>query len=545
MKKLLLLLTVIMLSPALISSAFGQSVDYLESAYKHIEEKYELNRAAVGDLKIQNQYQTKHNQVEHVILVQTSRDIEIFGTQINLAILPDGSVISVGHNLIRQDKTTLPGPKPQISAGAAIQSAAVSMGLTNRSLPALKGIADNGVATYEKADISLQDIPVRIGYMKTEDGEYKLVYMMEIESASHGKLFQSYVDAVTGESIANESLTISCHFEDGYLMHDEDCDEALTPVDSPLAPPLVGANGTYRVIPVTVESPSHGNFELISDPDDAMASPFGWHDSDGIAGPDHINTQGNNVHAFLDRNWDYFPDLNVTGGDDLIFDFPYDDNAEPIANQNVAVTNLFYWNNIMHDFAYQYGFDEAAGNFQARNYSGQGFGSDDVEAHAQFGDNNHAQCGAQANNDVDCVNNADFSTPSDGGNGRMRMFTWNRDNSSKYLDVLEPAELSGKILTGLPEFGPDLTTEAITALVVEVNDGSFDPTKACVPFTQPELVGNIALIDRGVCDFSLKVYNAQEAGAIAAIIANFEDVVIGMGNGDMAAAGDYSFCVYQ
>ncbi len=535
MKKLLLLLTVCILSSSLLSNVFGQRIDYLKSAYSHISEKYELPQSAIGELKIQRQYQTKHNQVEHVIMVQTFKDVEIFGTQINLAFLPDGKVISIGHNLIRLDKTSIPTAKPQISGGEAIHAAAMSMGMTNRSTPSLKNVSDDGAEIYEKADVSLQDIPVRIGYMKTEDDSYKLVYSMEIESSSHGKLFQSFVDAITGESLGNESLTISCHFDDNYLLPEADCDQTFTPAMT-LSPPVTsGVNGTYRVIPVTVESPSHGNFELLTDVNDPVASPLGWHDSDGIAGADHINTQGNNVHAFLDRNWDYFPDLNVTGGNDLIFDFPYDNNAEPVVNQNVAVTNLFYWNNIMHDFTYQYGFDEAAGNFQATNYSGQGNEGDDVQAHAQFGDDDHAQCGAQANNNVDCVNNADFSTPSDGGNGRMRMFTWNRDNSSKYLDVLEPLELAGKILTGLPEFGPDLTTTPITAEVVEVNDGSFDPTKACIPIDQPDLTGKIAFIDRGVCDFSLKVYNAQQAGAIAAIVANFEDVVIAMGNGEMAA----------
>ena len=536
MKKLFLLLTAILLSSSLISNAFGQTVDYLESAYRHIEEKYELNRAAVGDLKIQRQYQTKHNQVQHVILVQSYKGMDLFDSQINLAFLKDGNVISVGHNLVRMDKISLSSPTPKINAGTAIQSAAISMGMTQRAAPAMISLSDEGVALYDKSDISLRDIPVRIGYRQAADGTYRLVYSMEIDNASHGKLYQSYVDASTGESIANESLTISCQFDHNFLAPVDDCreDHSSTPSFSPLT--SLSAEGTYRVIPVGFESPSHGNFELLSNVNDAMASPYGWHDTDGSPGPEHTNTQGNNVHAFLDRNWDYFPDGVVSGGDDLIFDFPYDDNAEPTANQNVAVTNLFYWNNIMHDFAYQYGFDEGAGNFQLRNYTGEGFGSDEVEAHAQFGDNNHTDCGNQANGGTPCVNNADFSSPTDGGNGRMRMFTWDRDNSSKYLDVVEPAELAGKILTGLPQFGPNLTTDPITAEVVEVNDMSFDPTKACIPINQPELEGKIAFIDRGVCDFSLKAYNAQQAGAIGAIIANFEDVVIPMGAGEMAAS---------
>ena len=46
----------------------------------------------------------------------------------------------------------------------------------------------------------------------------------------------------------------------------------------------------------------------------------------------------------------------------------------PSAYRPAAVTNLFYWNNLIHDIQYQYGFDEAAGNFQVNNYGRGGAG---------------------------------------------------------------------------------------------------------------------------------------------------------------------------
>ena len=52
-----------------------------------------------------------------------------------------------------------------------------------------------------------------------------------------------------------------------------------------------------------------------------------------------------------------------------------------------------------------------------------------------------------------------------------------------------------------------------------VNDGSADPTLGCVPligFTP----GNIALVERGVCEFGTKGVHAQNAGATAMVIAN-------------------------
>ena len=76
------------------------------------------------------------------------------------------------------------------------------------------------------------------------------------------------------------------------------------------------------------------------------------------------------------------------------------------------MTNLFYWNNIMHDVTFGYGFDEAAGNFQVTNYSGAVGGGDDVRAEAQDGSG---------------TNNANFGTPAQNAANprpRMQMFVW-------------------------------------------------------------------------------------------------------------------------
>ncbi len=73
------------------------------------------------------------------------------------------------------------------------------------------------------------------------------------------------------------------------------------------------------------------------------------------------------------------------------------------------MTNLFYWNNVVHDVIHGYGFDEAAGNFQVNNYGNGGVGGDDVRAEAQDGSG---------------TNNANFGTGVDGVRPRMQMFVW-------------------------------------------------------------------------------------------------------------------------
>ena len=89
-------------------------------------------------------------------------------------------------------------------------------------------------------------------------------------------------------------------------------------------------------------------------------------------------------------------------------------------------------------------------------------------------------------------------------------------------------------------FGPSIAQELCGEIV-----WAYDITPdslACDPITQ-DLTGKIALIRRGTCNFSLKAYRAQQAGAIAVIIANHYNTaadngcsIINMSAGDSAAA---------
>ena len=82
---------------------------------------------------------------------------------------------------------------------------------------------------------------------------------------------------------------------------------------------------------------------------------------------------------------------------------------------------MFYWNNIIHDIQYRYGFNEAAGNFQVNNYGKGGIGADDVRAEAQ--DSADLPTGSR--------NNANFQTPPDGQRPRMQMYIWTAANPQR------------------------------------------------------------------------------------------------------------------
>ena len=62
-------------------------------------------------------------------------------------------------------------------------------------------------------------------------------------------------------------------------------------------------------------------------------------------------------------------------------------------------------------------------------------------------------------------------------------------------------------------------TSIISADVVLANEGGANPTQACNSFG-PDASGKIALIRRGACNFTQKVRNAQDEGAIGVIVMN-------------------------
>jgi Zn-dependent metalloprotease len=89
------------------------------------------------------------------------------------------------------------------------------------------------------------------------------------------------------------------------------------------------------------------------------------------------------------------------------------------------------------------------------------------------------------------------------------------------LTVNAPAAVTGDYFAQSAFFGPPLTAAGITEDVVAAIDAGPNVNDGCTAITNgSEVAGKIALINRGTCEFSTKVLNAQLAGAIAVIIAN-------------------------
>jgi hypothetical protein len=150
-------------------------------------------------------------------------------------------------------------------------------------------------------------------------------------------------------------------------------------------------------------------------------------------------TVGNNVDAYIDR---FGPDgYTPTAGDfraplsgPNTFDYTFDPNADPLANstqQNAATTSLFYIDNVLHDFFYDAGFNEAAGTAQTDNYGRGGVAGDPLRAEAQDGSG---------------LNNANMNTPADGGRPRQQMYLWTARRTRRSPSTSSPARICRRLL---------------------------------------------------------------------------------------------------
>jgi hypothetical protein len=96
--------------------------------------------------------------------------------------------------------------------------------------------------------------------------------------------------------------------------------------------------------------------------------------------------------------------------------------------------------------------------------------------------------------------------------------------------VNAPSTIAGSYAVGTAVFGPPVTSGGTTA-----NVAPAAPADGCSALTNGSAVaGRIALVDRGGCNFTVKVKNAQNAGAVGVIVANnVTGDVIQMGGGDL------------
>jgi hypothetical protein len=479
-------LTVLICTAALALSAAAQgprfltaeksNADPLDLAMSYIRgmDKARLMETDLADLAVVDRYVSKHNGTTHIYLRQRVGGIDVINSHTAVNVAADGRIINLDDNLVRGLKAAVNAKTPALSAEKAIRYAADHLGLEISGLlkATEKAAGPAQRSTFTGAGLSLDPIPAKLVYFALEDGSVRLAWDLVVRTQIHW--WNLWVDAASGDVLAESDWV------------DQD---------------------TYQVFALPKESPSDGPRTIETDPADATASPYGWHDFNGSPGAEYTITWGNNVRAQEDRDANNSGGFSPDGGAGLDFQYPLDLATEsPVDYQDAAITNLFYWNNLMHDLLFQYGFDEASGNFQYTNYSGAPGNLDPVLADAQDGSG---------------TNNANFGTPQDGFAPRMQMYEWTYPFSQQ-VTVNSPPSIAGTYIANPSNDGG--TGMGLTADLAIVDDGVAPTDDGCETVTN-DLTGKIGLLlwNEGACNSSVFVANVAAAGAVAVIIIDNTD----------------------
>ena len=243
--------------------------------------------------------------------------------------------------------------------------------------------------------ISQREIPVKKVLTPDEDGTYRLAWDISILELDFAHWWNIQVDAETGAILSQQNRILNCSFETEEPTNETpNFNKNLVDFPNYKAENSIDAaicENCYEVFALPIQSPYYGERSIVESPWHPVASPFGWHDTDGQPDPESRFTEGNNINAFeANDNFGFQP----FGGDRLDFT-GYSFNqfySHSSQYESAAITNLFYWGNTLHDVFYVYGFTESAGNFQFNNYGRGGMGEDLVRVQGQR--NITGNCGA-------------------------------------------------------------------------------------------------------------------------------------------------------
>lgn len=496
---------------------FGQDNEKLIKDYISQNKIREYKKSDLNNIIIDNVDPSKSLNGNVVKFLQTYNGLPIYSS-VGTALIKDNKIVYYTDNFVK-DYTASTSGTAVINKGTALQK--IAEDLKNPD------IANFTILEYlEKTQKKSTSANQRLVYTNDENGNLRLAYeyiLMEPKSPNYWNIL---VDANNGNILMKNNLTVSCNFHhdayssDADYSHADHFENTLSGPQNNIVqnniPFLLPDNASYNVFPLPIEAPTFGSRSIITNPWLLNASPEGWH-SDGT---NHYTiTRGNNVFAYEDAAGtaltapDYLTGAPADGGAARNFNFPFDINETPLNNRNAAITNLFYLNNKIHDVFYQFGFTETGRNFQQNNFGNGAVGTDDDSVYAE------AQDGSG-------LNNANFSSPPEGYNGKMQMYLWSPVGRVFYYNA-PSAAVSRTPGAGTAQFGNPLPMNGITGDVAlsSVLDG-------CTALPAGSLTEKIGLVERGTCAFAVKVKNLQDAGAKAAIVYN--NAVNGATIGNMA-----------
>jgi len=510
-------------------AGFAQTNKQIINSYlQENKTKLNLTSSDISDWVIESEVEGSGTKITSCYIKQRHHGIEVYNAQSNVSI-KNGKILRLESKFNTNIAAKVNAVSPSLSVIEAVSKAYLLLGINNPNIFTISETIND--KTFKLND-GLQEDPIsaKLVYQVVASNSLRLAWAFQFYSPNGKSLWDLRIDASNGTILEKNDLNLSCNFGEikpKNLDYTKSFSFSKAVFQSKSVSPIEIIAGSYRVIPYNYESPNHSPFQLITTSGNTLASPNGWHDVNTTIGGTNnalkfTFTRGNNVLAQEDANGDNGTGIRADGTAALNFDFPYGGQSlQPTAYTPAATTNLFYMINTIHDIWYQYGFNEAGGNFQQNNYGRGGAVTatgDYVFADAQDG---YSQTTAT-------LNNANFATPNDGARPRVQMFLWDSGAPpTEFITVNTPSSIAGtrvattNVFEGTDRIPVPAAPNGITSDLVLYNNDPTPPGyhSACQAATNAfDLAGKIVLVKRGSCFFNLKVKNAQDAGATAVIV---------------------------
>jgi extracellular elastinolytic metalloproteinase len=376
----------------------------------------------------------------HLTWTQSAGGVDVFGNGLQAAVTKNGQLLSLGGSPISGLKAVVVRSQAVASKNAAIAAARGDLGESTTPGP--------------------RDVATPMLFV-TAAGAH-LGWRVVTMSAAHPAT--TVVDSRDGTVLYRKSLA-----------SDANPSDAIAPTTAAATAAAQSTGIAYRYFPKHMPN---GGVSY-----DVNYSALGW-----LPGTATI-LAGNNSHTYSDVNddnvanpseevppqsphtWDYrLKPFALNGVSFCNNPYPCSWNPnQPFSwqvNRKQDAAQVFFFVNNWHDhlLGAPIGFTEAAGNFQVRNYSGQGQGGDAVDTQTDDGANT-----ADGLPDGAHLDNANMDTPPDGQSPRMQMYLQHEPGTSyPGGDPFAPTNVGDEADTVYHEYTHGLSNR----LVIDATGGS-------------------------------------------------------------------------
>jgi Zn-dependent metalloprotease len=185
------------------------ALDYVDSHKAELG----LVQGDLVDLIVRDEVRTRHNGVTHVYLQQRLGGVEVVNGILNVNVMPDGRILSLGNRFAGDLAQRATAVSPSLQPEAAVTRAAEHLGLSlGEDLVILEVVGGPSMGVrFDTAGLSKEEIPVGLMYLPIDDrgGPVHLAWSVVIQPLVGSDWWNVFVDTETGTVLRKFNLTVN------------------------------------------------------------------------------------------------------------------------------------------------------------------------------------------------------------------------------------------------------------------------------------------------------------------------------------------------